>query len=43
MENMESLFKDWKEQPEKLISDRVKKFRAMGQNSLAHAPIHSGT
>jgi hypothetical protein len=32
----------WKEEPQKLAQDRIKKFRGMGQASLAHAPISAG-
>ena len=41
-EHFEPLLKQWKEDPEKLARDRVEKFRAMGLNAIAHAPISSG-
>ncbi len=43
MENGEPLMKLWKQDPKKLISNRIKKFRTMGQNALAHAPITAGS
>lgn len=42
LENMNKLFKVWKKDPEKLFQDRRIKFRAIGQTSLAHAPMSGG-
>lgn len=42
-ENLEPLLKQWKKAPEKLVDHRISKFRTMGQASLAHAPITSGS
>jgi len=43
VENFAQLFDQWEKKPEELMAARIKKFRAMGHNSLAHAPIHTGT
>lgn len=42
IENMNPLLKVWKKSPQTLVQERVSKFRAMGQASLAHAPISNG-
>jgi acetyl-CoA carboxylase carboxyl transferase subunit alpha len=38
-EQFEPLFNHWKHEPEKLVQDRLSKFRKMGLDSLAHAPV----
>ncbi len=43
LENFDPLEKDWKKTPTQLKNDRVNKFRSMGENSLAHAPVNSGS
>jgi acetyl-CoA carboxylase carboxyl transferase subunit alpha len=42
VENIDALMKVYKKDPKQLISERMGKFRKMGENSLAHAPISSG-
>jgi acetyl-CoA carboxylase carboxyl transferase subunit alpha len=42
VERFDSLVKIWKTSPKQLSTDRIAKFRGMGQGSLAHAPITSG-
>jgi acetyl-CoA carboxylase carboxyl transferase subunit alpha len=41
-ENFEPLMKTAKKSPKKIVSDRIAKFRSMGENALAIAPISSG-
>lgn len=43
IQNMNPLIKTWKESPQKLIDQRMEKFRGMGKDFLAHAPISPGT
>jgi acetyl-CoA carboxylase carboxyl transferase subunit alpha len=38
-QHLESLMTIWHHNPEQLMTDRIQKFRAMGQGALAHAPI----
>ncbi len=37
--NLNELMPLWKNHPEKLVEDRIAKFRKMGLESLAHAPV----
>jgi len=43
IENLDLLMKQWKEQPRQLVESRIAKFRSMGQNFLAHAPVNTGS
>lgn len=43
VENFDSLMKVWKKSPDKMVEGRIAKFRAMGEASLAHAPIAPGS
>lgn len=43
IESFVPLFMAWKQNPQKMVEERVTKFRGMGQKYLAHAPIVSGS
>ena len=42
LETMEPLLKTWAKNPDKLINERIEKFRGMGLKFMAHAPIAPG-
>ncbi len=42
LETMEPLLKTWAKNPDKLVKERIEKFRGMGLKFMAHAPITPG-
>jgi acetyl-CoA carboxylase carboxyl transferase subunit alpha len=43
LETMDPLLKTWAKTPEKLVKERIEKFRGMGLKFMAHAPIASSS
>jgi acetyl-CoA carboxylase alpha subunit len=40
---LDALIKTFKKSPKKTSTDRLQKFRTMGEAAMAHAPVHPGT
>ena len=41
--HLDPLIAQWKKSPEQMVTKRIRKFRVMGQDFLAHAPIQTGS